>query len=91
MSATLSTAHPRPVREAIERRRAATDPDAVEHLGANGDRLTEESRAAAVRRLGVPATNAALVDSATLASAWPTARSGSAKGRRCSAPTTTTP
>lgn len=38
----------------------------VECLEANGDRLTEASRAAAAHRLGMPAANVALVDSTTL-------------------------
>lgn len=66
MSAMLIAAHPRPVREAIERHRQAMDRDPVEYLERNGDRLTEESRTAAARRLGVPPSHVALTDSTTM-------------------------
>src|SRR5688500_16916523 len=66
MSAMLIAAHHRPVREAIERHRRAMDRDPVEYLERNGDRLTEESRGAAARRMGVPAGRIALTDSTTM-------------------------
>ena len=66
MSAMLIAAHPRPVREAIERYRQAMDQDPVEFLEENGDRLTEASREAAARRWGVPPSHIALTDSTTM-------------------------
>ncbi len=66
LSAMLITAHPAPVRDAIERHRRAMDRDPVGYLDRNGDRLTEESRAAAARRMGLPPANIALTDSTTM-------------------------
>lgn len=66
MSAMLIAAHPRPVREAIERHRQAMDSEPIEYLEENGDRLTEASREAAARRWSVPASHVALTDSTTM-------------------------
>ena len=66
LASFLLAAHPRPVREIIERHRRGLDRDAVTYLHANEGRLTSEARAAAGRFLGVPADEVALTDSTTM-------------------------
>jgi selenocysteine lyase/cysteine desulfurase len=66
LASFLLAAHPRPVREAIERHRRGLDRDAVTYLHTNEGRLTEEARSAAGRYLGVPADEVALTDSTTM-------------------------
>jgi isopenicillin-N epimerase len=66
MSAMLLASHPKPVRDAIARHRSALDSDPVEYLEDNGDRLTEASREAAARYLGVDSAHVALTDSTTM-------------------------
>ncbi len=66
LASFLLAAHPRAVREAIERHRGGLDRDAVEYLEVNGGRLTSEARAAAGRFLGVAAEEVALTDSTTM-------------------------
>lgn len=65
MSAMLVASHPSPVREAIERHRRGLDRDPVEYLEQNENRLTESSREAAARHLGVAPANIALTNSTT--------------------------
>jgi selenocysteine lyase/cysteine desulfurase len=66
LASFLLAAHPRPVREAIERHRRGLDRDAVTYLHTNEGRLTDAARAAAGRYLGVPADEVALTDSTTM-------------------------
>ncbi len=66
LASFLLAAHPRSVREAIERHRRGLDRDAVTYLHANEGRLTGEARAAAGGYLGVPADEVALTDSTTM-------------------------
>jgi selenocysteine lyase/cysteine desulfurase len=66
LTSFLLAAHPRPVREAIDRHRRRLDANPVEYLHANEGRLTSEARAAAGRFLGVPAPEVALTDSTTM-------------------------
>jgi selenocysteine lyase/cysteine desulfurase len=66
LSSFLLAAHPRPVREAIERHRRGLDRNPVDYLHANEARLTAETRAAAGRYLGIPAAEVALTDSTTM-------------------------
>jgi len=66
LASFLLAAHPRTVREAIERHRRALDRDAVTYLHSNEGRLTEDARATAGRFLGVPADEVALTDSTTM-------------------------
>ena len=66
LASFLLAAHPRAVREAIERHRRGLDRDAVTYLHANEGRLTSDARAAAGRYLGVPAGEVALTDSTTM-------------------------
>lgn len=66
LSAMLIAAHPRPVREAIERHRAAMDRDPVEYLERHDEALTEAGREAAGRRLGVPRDAIAITESTTM-------------------------
>ena len=66
LASFLLAAHPRPVREAIERHRRGLDRDAVTYLHANEGRLTSEARSAAGGYLGVPADQVALTDSTTM-------------------------
>ena len=66
LASFLLAAHPRTVRQAIERHRRALDRDAVTYLHANEGRLTSAARAAAGRFLGVPADEVALTDSTTM-------------------------
>ncbi len=66
LTSFLLAAHPRSVREAIERHRRRLDANPVEYLHANEGRLTEEARNAAGRFLGVPPAEVALTDSTTM-------------------------
>jgi selenocysteine lyase/cysteine desulfurase len=66
LTSFLLAAHPRPVREAIDRHRHRLDANPVEYLHANEGRLAAEARAAAGRFLGVPAPEVALTDSTTM-------------------------
>ena len=66
MSTMLIASHPAPVREAIERHRRALDADPVAYLVENEERLTEASRAAAARYLGMHPAHVALTDSTTM-------------------------
>ena len=66
LTSFLLAAHPRPVREAIDRHRRRLDANPVEYLHANEGRLTAEARSAAGRFLGVPAPEVALTDSTTM-------------------------
>jgi selenocysteine lyase/cysteine desulfurase len=66
LTSFLLAAHPRPVREAIDRHRRRLDANPVEYLHANEGRLTAEARAAAGRFLDVPASEIALTDSTTM-------------------------
>jgi selenocysteine lyase/cysteine desulfurase len=66
LTSFLLAAHPRPVRNAIERHRRRLDVNAVDYLHANGNRLTERARESAARFLGVPAGEIALTDSTTM-------------------------
>jgi selenocysteine lyase/cysteine desulfurase len=66
LSALLVAAHPRPVREAIERHRRALDEDPVLYLEANNGRLRGETRAAAAAYLGASLDEVALTDSTTM-------------------------
>jgi selenocysteine lyase/cysteine desulfurase len=66
LASFLLAAHPRRVRDAIERHRRGLDRDAVTYLHSNEGRLTESARASAGRYLGVPAAEIALTDSTTM-------------------------
>ena len=66
LTSFLLAAHPRPVRQAIDRHRRRLDANPVEYLHANEGRLTAEARSAAGRFLGVPAPEVALTDSTTM-------------------------
>ena len=66
LASFLLAAHPRAVREAIERHRRGLDRNAVTYLHTNEGRLTSDARAAAARYLGVPAGEVALTDSTTM-------------------------
>ena len=66
LTSFLLAAHPRPVREAIDRHRRRLDANPVEYLHANEGRLTAEVRAAAGRFLAVPSSEVALTDSTTM-------------------------
>ena len=66
LASFLLAAHPRPVRQAIERHRRSLDRDAARYLEANGGRLARDAREAAARFLGVPADEVALTDSTTM-------------------------
>jgi selenocysteine lyase/cysteine desulfurase len=66
LTSFLLAAHPRPVREAIDRHRRRLDANPIEYLHANEGRLAAEARAAAGRFLGVPASEVALTDSTTM-------------------------
>jgi selenocysteine lyase/cysteine desulfurase len=66
LASFLLAAHPRPVRDAIERHRRGLDRDAVSYLHAKEGRLTAAARSAAGRYLGVPANEVALTDSTTM-------------------------
>ncbi|MDP9000729.1 MAG: aminotransferase class V-fold PLP-dependent enzyme, partial [Myxococcota bacterium] len=58
--------HPAPVREAIERHRAALDADPVTYLEENGGRLEQETRVAAARYVGGDPDEIAFTDSTTM-------------------------
>ncbi len=66
LASFLLAAHPRAVREAIERHRRGLDRDSVTYLHANEGRLTSDARTAAGRYLGVAADEVALTDSTTM-------------------------
>ncbi len=66
LASFLLAAHPRAVREAIERHRRGLDRDSVTYLHANEGRLTSDARTAAGRYLGVAAGEVALTDSTTM-------------------------
>jgi selenocysteine lyase/cysteine desulfurase len=66
LASFLLAAHPKPVRDAIERHRGGLDRDAVTYLHANESRLTGEARSASGRYLGVPEGEVALTDSTTM-------------------------
>jgi selenocysteine lyase/cysteine desulfurase len=66
LASFLLAAHPRRVRDAIERHRRGLDANPVDYLHANDVRLTREARTAAGRYLGVPAGEVALTDSTTM-------------------------
>ncbi|MDP8999634.1 MAG: aminotransferase class V-fold PLP-dependent enzyme, partial [Myxococcota bacterium] len=66
MTGLLLASHPAPVREAIERHRAALDADPVTYLEENGGRLEQETRVAAARYVGGDPDEIALTDSTTM-------------------------
>ena len=66
LTSFLLAAHPRPVRQAIDRHRRGLDANPVDYLHANEGRLTAEARTAAGRFLGVPSSEVALTDSTTM-------------------------
>jgi selenocysteine lyase/cysteine desulfurase len=66
LTSFLLAAHPRPVRQAIDRHRRGFDANPVDYLHANEGRLTAEARAAAGRFLAVPPLEIALTDSTTM-------------------------
>lgn len=66
LSAMLISAHPAPVRDAIERHRRGLDADPVEYLEANDERLTGAARRAAATYLGLHESHVALTDSTTM-------------------------
>jgi selenocysteine lyase/cysteine desulfurase len=66
LASFLLAAHPRPVRQALERHRRGLDANPVDYLHSNESRLTERVRVAAGRFLGVPPTEVALTDSTTM-------------------------
>jgi selenocysteine lyase/cysteine desulfurase len=66
LASFLLAAHPRAVRDAIERHRRGLDRDAVTYLHENEGQLTSEAREAAGRYLGVSADDVALTDSTTM-------------------------
>jgi selenocysteine lyase/cysteine desulfurase len=66
LTSFLLAAHPRPVRDAIDRHRRGFDADPVDYLHDNEGRLTAEARAAAGRYLALPSAEIALTDSTTM-------------------------
>lgn len=66
MSAMLLSSHPAPVRNAIARHREALDADPVAYLESRGDELTQASREAAARYLGMHSAHIVLTDSTTM-------------------------
>ena len=66
LTSFLLAAHPRPVRQAIDRHRRGLDANPVDYLHANEGRLTAEARTAAARFLAVPPSEIALTDSTTM-------------------------
>ena len=66
MAGFLLAAHPRPVREAIDRHRQGLDTDPTRYLEQNNRRLEGAVRAAAAQHLGVQASHVALTDSTTM-------------------------
>ena len=80
LASFLLAAHPRAVRQAIERHRRGLDRNAVEYLHANEARLTGAARAAAGDYLGAPAAEVSLTDSTTMGLALLYTRLGLAAG-----------
>jgi selenocysteine lyase/cysteine desulfurase len=66
LASFLLAAHPKGVRDAIERHRRGLDRDAVTYLHTHEAGLTGNVRAAAGRYLGVPPSEIALTDSTTM-------------------------
>ena len=66
LASFLLAAHPKRVRDAIERHRRALDRDAVTYLHSHESRLTADVRTAAGRYLGVAPGEVALTDSTTM-------------------------
>lgn len=66
MSAMLLSSHPAPVRNAIARHREALDADPVAYLESRGEELTQASREAAARYLGMHSVHIVLTDSTTM-------------------------
>jgi selenocysteine lyase/cysteine desulfurase len=66
LASFLLAAHPRPVRNAIERHRRRLDANPVDYLHGNEGRLTEAARGGAARFLGVASSEVALTDSTTM-------------------------
>jgi isopenicillin-N epimerase len=66
LSAMLITAHPRPVREAIEEHRRGLDADPITYLEANDGPMKRAARDAAGRYLGIDGSQIALTDSTTM-------------------------
>jgi len=66
LTSFLLAAHPRPVREAIDRHRRRLDASPVDYLHENEARLTADVRAGAGRFLGVSPSEVALTDSTTM-------------------------
>jgi selenocysteine lyase/cysteine desulfurase len=66
LASFLLAAHPRPVREAIQRHRRGLDRNAADYLHAHGGELASRARAAAGRFLDVRADEIALTDSTTM-------------------------
>jgi selenocysteine lyase/cysteine desulfurase len=66
LTSFLLAAHPRPVRQAIDRHRRGFDTNPADYLHANEGRLAAAARAAAGRFLAVPASEIALTDSTTM-------------------------
>jgi selenocysteine lyase/cysteine desulfurase len=66
LASFLLAAHPKRVRDAIERHRRALDRDAVTYLHSHESRLTANVRTAAGRHLGVAPDEIALTDSTTM-------------------------
>jgi selenocysteine lyase/cysteine desulfurase len=66
LTSFLLAAHPRPVRDAIERHRRRLDANPVEYLHGPGGVLSAAAREVAGRFLGAPAAEVALTDSTTM-------------------------
>jgi selenocysteine lyase/cysteine desulfurase len=66
LAGLLLASHPLPVREAIDRHRAALDANPPLYLGANNGRLQADVRQAAARYFGVRSRDIALTDSTTM-------------------------
>ena len=66
LASFLLAAHPRPVRDAIERHRRGLDRNAVDVPARERGPADGDARAAAGRYLGVPADEVALTDSTTM-------------------------
>jgi selenocysteine lyase/cysteine desulfurase len=66
LASFLLAAHPRPVRNAIERHRRRLDANPVDYLHGNEGRFTEAARGGAARFLGVQPSEVALTDSTTM-------------------------
>ena len=89
LTSFLLAAHPRPVRDAIDRHRRGLDANPVDYLHENEGRLTAEARAAAGRFLAVPSSEIALTDSTTMGLGLLYTRLGCARRTRSSRPSTT--